>query len=55
MPSRRQRKPTKALDSVQIIDLSSTEDTIQCEVPINPLLTQPESLPESLPESTTPS
>jgi hypothetical protein len=54
MPSRRQRKPTKALDSVQIIDFSST-DTIQCEVPIDPLLTQPESLPESLPESTTPS
>jgi hypothetical protein len=56
MPSRRQKKPTEALDRVQIIDFSSTEDTIQCEVPIDPLLLiQPELLPESLPQPATPS
>jgi hypothetical protein len=52
MAPRRQKKPVEALNTNQTVEFSlSTEDTIQCEVPIDPrLLTQPESLPESLPE-----
>jgi hypothetical protein len=63
MAPRRQKKPIEALNTIQTIDFSSTEDTIQCEVPIDPrlLITEsesllaPESLPESLPELTSPS
>ena len=52
-PLRRQTKPTKA-PNVQIIDFTtSNEDTIECELPIDPeLLLSPEShteLPESQP------
>jgi hypothetical protein len=52
-PLRRQIKPTKALN-VQIIDFTTiNEDTIECELPIDPeLLLSPEShteLPESQP------
>ena len=37
-PPRRQTKPTKALN-VQIIDFTTTEDdTIECELPIDPQL-----------------
>jgi hypothetical protein len=63
MAPRRQKKPIEALNTIQTIDFSSTEDTIQCEVPIDPrlLITEsesllaPESLPELLPELTSPS
>ena len=52
-PLRRQTKPTKA-PNVQIIDFTTiNEDTIECELPIDPeLLLSPEShteLPESQP------
>src|ERR1700704_6650698 len=52
-PQRRQTKPIKALN-VQIIDFTTTsdEDTIECELPIDPELLLLEShteLPESQP------
>ena len=44
MAPRRLKQPVEALNTNQVIDF--TEDTIQCEVPIDPrLLKQPESQP----------
>jgi Myb/SANT-like DNA-binding domain len=57
-PPRRQTKPVKALN-VQIIDFSATEEeTIECELPVDPQLhtqSTTESQPESQPDPHTPS
>lgn len=55
MAPRRQKRPIEALN-VQIVDFSAPEDTIQCEVPIDPQLLelQPESHPEQYPSESQP-
>lgn len=55
MAPRRQKKPIEALN-VQIIDFTSAEDTIQCEVPVDPeLLITHESPLELSTQPSTPS
>jgi hypothetical protein len=57
-PPRRQTRPVKA-PNVQVINLSATEEeTIECELPVDPQLhtqSTTESQPESQPDLHTPS